>query len=215
MTLTDLLVIYFASGSPFAVHELLSLGSLPNGAKLMRSAMVWLLWPFFVLDKLAGGSTPKRGRSADDLNDVNAPEDRTWSIVRDLLRCNPREFAAGGRETVERFAGLSLALGRIDAGAGEAELFRVSGHRDARVGDACLRRRNAARLERHHKQARDQFLRLAASTERRRLLGGLVQLAAAVGDLEAAEIIANRAAETVLSEAAGEIWIPKREYSEM
>jgi hypothetical protein len=215
MTLTDLLVIYFASGSPFAVYELLSIGNRPNGAKLLRSALVWLLWPIFGLGKLASGSAPKRGRSADDINDANAPEERTWSIVRDLLRRNPREFAAGGRETVERFAGLSLALERIDAGSGEAELFRVSGHGDARVGDACLRRRNAARLERHHKQAREQFLRLAASTERRRLLDGLADLAAAVGDLEAAEIIANRAAENVLSGAAGEIWIPKQEYSEM
>lgn len=66
------------------------------------------------------------------------------------------------REIFERYVGLSVAIipAGTEAGSNESELHRLTGHKNPRIGSACLSRRNLVRLLKHRDQAREDLYRM-------------------------------------------------------
>lgn len=215
MTLTDVLIIYLAAGSPFAVYRFLNKRRRRAHAEFWDTTAVWLFWPILG----ATGVIRAKLRRLNALSSANASDARknetaAWNKVRQLFHGYPVEIDLEARGVIERYIGLSQAVAGT-VRADEPEVFRVVGREDGAIGAACLKRRNLARLLRHHKDARVQFLALAGCFDGSPLANELKDLAAMAGDSETAIFIANHPGSDVKQGAAGNIWLPKREYLEM
>lgn len=164
MNPTDFLIIYFACGAPFAVHYFLQ--NRDGGATVsfwLRNLLVFLFWmPFAALLLMQ-----KRGRAGffdlktfssffykdSDTEKLFAFQKR---IENTLLESDLEVSIFDFRETIERYAGLTIAA-KSEGDSGR-EIFRVAKNNNVELGTICLQRRNRSKLARHQTAARRDFL---------------------------------------------------------
>jgi hypothetical protein len=187
MLLSELAIIYLAAAAPFGVARFLEEQTDNSGAtrRLLKSAVAALAWPLAAPRMLLG-----RGRAAgvERTDETREHFERRVELVKrsavnslreveDLLvdsfgvtglREEERHALFAARESVERYAGLSLA----SASASEAdapterelELCRIAGRAgdDLIVAGRCVHRRSVTRLLAHRERARSELIHALA-----------------------------------------------------
>jgi hypothetical protein len=193
MQLLELLIIYLSIGAPFGVYFfLINRQSRQNSYLFFLSILVALVWfgyvfallrrfdrkTFFVLD------SSRESEVQDAVNRFLASVSETTVRPENIPFFNLKE-------TVERYAGLTLAVQTAspNAQAHEIEILRVTGRKsnDLYLGAACLHRKNLIRLRAHQSGARKDFLQIfaknfAASSE---VFGAVINLVRLLDDAEA------------------------------
>ncbi len=204
MTLIEIIVVYLAVGAPFGAVYYLQQRKHFAGKKLWLAALaaclLWVFYAAFVLSRKINFRQPANLIDARQQSEIEVGR-----TVQNLLTANNRligqissqsffEF----RETLERYAGLTLAVNNSAADARaserEAEIFVVAKRpkKDARLGARLVHRRNFNRLQIHQTQARLDLARLVeglAKIENQIYLPEfrqqLLKLASILGDAEA------------------------------
>lgn len=190
MRLSEIIIIYLATAAPVGVAFFLR---RPAGASrltplLAQSVGVALLWPLTMLPLLfprlrfgarrevsAGASSRLAGERRIEeakrslISAINATEDfAEKGRVEEAGEAERHAFFAA-RESVERYAGLSLAAADVEQEAepseSEMELCRLAGRAgdDLLLAGRCIHRRNVSRLLAHRRRARAELLQALAS----------------------------------------------------
>ncbi|HYJ90706.1 MAG TPA: hypothetical protein VEV84_05310 [Pyrinomonadaceae bacterium] len=186
MLILDLLIIYLACGSPFAVSRLLKEETYYSLPDVLSSVAVMFYWPFLIPQII---KRVYRQRS----NIYSSTEDDVDSRVNELQEKLEQEWCAAFtserlnvfRDTLLRYIRISLELNVDPASDDNSELLIVAGHTDADVGDACLERRNRKKLELHQTSSRIELIEAIdslISAGRYRALDLAIQLTEVVGD---------------------------------
>jgi hypothetical protein len=175
MRLSEALIIYLAAAAPFGVTYFLRRASGGGrGAAVARASGAALVWPAWLLLRLARGRAGGGGRRTKfDERRVERAKRETVNALRRLEDALVNAGAAAGeaerytffaaRECAERYAGLALACGgaRTDDAptAREMELCRIAGRAgdDLLVAGRCFHRRNVTRLVAHRARARAEL----------------------------------------------------------
>lgn len=156
MGLVEIIIIYLALGSPFAIFE----AAVPAGSARRAAAMVFAVvaWPAYAGKLVFSRSDPAAAfLTTDPLLDIREE-------LEALLTDGEAQAVFELREVFDRYTGLALAL---DASAARPyELLEISGHTSPAAGSRCLDRRNVLRLKRHLAAAREEFHSLASSLAR-------------------------------------------------
>jgi hypothetical protein len=187
MLLSEIAIIYLAAAAPFGVARFLRDRPENSGAprRLLRAAAAALAWPLAAPRVLLART---RGACGDDAEGARAQVEGRVELVKRSAVNSLREveellveacgvaglgeaeryalFAA--RESVERYAGLSLAC--ADAGEREApsgrelELCRIAGRSgdDLLLAGRCVHRRSVTRLLAHRERARSELVHALA-----------------------------------------------------
>lgn len=146
MLLSEIIIIYFACGAPFAVHRATSMQP-PNWFSVVAAFAVW---PVSAIELMIGHF--KRAgveveRSIESIRTrieaIGFPKSDIQSVF---------EF----REVFYRFAGLSKAANSA-AVTNEMPLFQLTEHPAPLLASRCLARKNEERLARHRLAARAEF----------------------------------------------------------
>jgi hypothetical protein len=211
---TDLLIIYLAFGAPIAVYKYLQNGTEDRVRRIASSALTFLFW------------IPAAVRIAylyftnADFEDAFVSQSKSDAFykrickTRDALASELVRAAVGFsvhevREAIERYAGLADALGNDAAGNTKPQsLFAGSGRtRHYELGLVCWARRNRRRLERHHIEARRDFVALLDRASYQDSAAGAIvigiDLARQLDDTEAVELL------KALDVKKGEVWKPQ------
>jgi len=161
--LINLIIIYFACGSPIGVYRITRTARLRSPGQAAAIGVYFVLWPIFVptilLSSLSGGEAAKidveRGiaRIRAEMENIAFSDDATVSVF---------EF----REVFGRFTGLTIMLNHRGAAQVPNELFKIAGHNNLALASACLKRRDRQRLASHQMQARAEFEDLIAKIAR-------------------------------------------------
>jgi hypothetical protein len=187
MRLVELITIYLAVAAPFGVVFFLRRPAHKLTARAaLRATAAGLLFPFTLLAQ----ALTRRDASgvASHAATVESQEARVEESRRALATAlhayedHARALGgAGGAQaadaahallaTVERYAGLTLALAHADPEGDlderETELARVAGRAgvDLEIAGRCVRRRNLSRLLEHQAQARLELLHALAALQ--------------------------------------------------
>jgi hypothetical protein len=157
--------------------------------------------------------------SSDASGAANVRDERIKKIFSKLQR----EVGVGSeanavlafREIFDRYAGLSIEVNKPES-AGEsktAELLRISGRETNAAAEACLRRRNAKCLSRHHINAREQFLESIERSGEFNVIVLALELAGVVGDEEAEKYLERLIGHNNAAETRGEVWKTQKQAS--
>lgn len=166
MNLTDLLVIYFTVGAPFAVYYFLRNRRDDKSVSFwLKNFLVFLFWlpfaPMFFLgnkhfQKIFTLNLLKDILVKDSSQEISQYQKQIENI---LLKSDLEISTFDYREIVERYTGLTLAS-QIEVGNSEAEVFRIAENENIKLGSICLQRRNRNKLVRHQTEARRDFLQI-------------------------------------------------------
>jgi hypothetical protein len=181
MRTLETLTIYLAIGAPFGVsyfiHHRMQAGRVVQVAKAHLIAALWplVLIGYFFKRRFVRSSADASVRSHDERENKL---DGAWkafvaalyqvedaaSLLSDRDREKLERDARNVRESAEKFLALSASVANAAPGEPpserELELLRIAGRTgdDLMVGGACVKRRNAVRLEQHHARARMEVL---------------------------------------------------------
>ncbi len=158
MNVLDLIIIYLACGSPFAVFQATNREKGKAGVNWMRVLGSFLLWPSFAAVLLAGRIFANESRRKADFQ--NHLEDLRLEFERSAFAGGSISSLFEFRETFYRFAGLSEAVNEVHASSSNAEIFEISGHNNKSLASRCLARRNAAKVSFHRSAAREEFFQM-------------------------------------------------------
>ncbi len=158
MNATDLIIIYLACGSPFAVFQATTREKGRSGVNWARVMMSFLFWPVFAITLLAGKIFPNEARSKAEFQ--NRLEGLRLDFEQVAFAGESISSLFEFRETFYRFVGLSEAADEVQSGRSTAEIFEISGHKNKSLATRCLARRNTNRLSIHRAAARDEFVDL-------------------------------------------------------
>lgn len=190
MKLIDLIIIYLACGSPFAVYQATNRQNGQTGINWMRVFSSFLFWPAFAISSLINrfilNETRRKAALQNRLEDVRLEfEQKVFSgeSIASLF-----EF----RETFYRFIGLSEAASEARSGKANAEIFEISGHHNKALASRCLARKNKRRLAEHRSAAREEFVGLiarlaAARPDRVEIVSLALEIAGHLDDRTAAD----------------------------
>ena len=158
MKASDLIIIYLACGSPLGVYYFTRPDSHRSLASAAWAMISFLIWPISAIVVLRGRMAALRP-SAEAILDRNIGELRTAieNVAFPKAGATPVfEF----RDVFGRFTGLARELMHEtdNSNSNSNEIFAVSGHENARLGSACLGRRNRERLRFHLMRARNEFV---------------------------------------------------------
>jgi hypothetical protein len=187
MRLIEFITIYLAVAAPFGVVFFLRRPAHQLTARAaLRATAAGLLFPFTLL---AQAFTPRDAASgashAAGIEPQEARVEASQSALAAALHAyEDRAREVGGAHgtqaadaahallaTVERYAGLTLALAQADPEGElderETELARVAGRAgdDLEIAGRCVRRRNLSRLQEHQAQARLELLHALAALQ--------------------------------------------------
>ncbi|HEX6125900.1 MAG TPA: hypothetical protein VFZ23_11060 [Pyrinomonadaceae bacterium] len=165
MSITDILVIYLAFGSPLMVHHYLSNARLDRRRRIISALFALAFWVPSVVQMgyryLSNAYFTHGFVSGRDLDAV----ERYLLEIRGILKPSSRTSVSGFSghdffEALERYVALAAAKRtRSPDSVQPLNLFEVAG-RESEIGTACLVRRNRRRIENHHIRARADLLRL-------------------------------------------------------
>ncbi|HVG28290.1 MAG TPA: hypothetical protein VM864_01085 [Pyrinomonadaceae bacterium] len=187
MRLSQLVTLYLAAAAPVGVLVFLRRHADAARARAVaRAATAGLLFPFTLAAyALARGNLTATASSTRPRETHEEKiEAARKALVAALHGFGDRARAAGGRRadaaalaahaltsTVERYAGLTLALAGAEPGGEpderETELARVAGRggEDLEIAGRCVRRRNASRLREHQARSRLELLHALAELQ--------------------------------------------------
>lgn len=182
--LVNLIIIYFACGSPIGVYRITRSAHLRSPRQAAAVGAYFVLWPIFAPAVLR--------RSL--FHDTNI--EKAMAIFRSVMEKiafsgSPTMSVFEFREVFARYTGLTLELNRGGRTDPSTDLLRIAGHRNIALASACMNRRNRTRLSFHQIQARNEFVDLISdlplSHENRKELAELsLQLAVLLNDKELA-----------------------------
>ncbi len=224
MTISDILIIYFSFGAPFAVYQFIKGRPTSTFRSVAGTAFRFLFWlPILLI--LGITAILKFAGSSDfaGANDLDARMDKdirdAQSAVADLFRMTERHISIHEfHEILERYTGLSLlAKSRaMGAAAPHHEIFAITEHENTQLAAICFERRNRARLFRHHIDARADFLKVIkeCSFLDELMLPTAIKLAELLKDAAASaelfEVSYTRKSEVPMINQSGEdLWLPK------
>lgn len=200
----DALIIYLALGAPFGVYNFVSLEVGPGAKRLSRSLAAFILWPIsaaFVLYNLLN-----RTRSEIYFDERSSADSFLIEEARSLYERLRRDALSTGKKNEQRFVGSLdryLATADIPSSSGKtrssnigghfAEFLVAAGHPNIPLGRECLSRRNLAKRNRHHMDARSELIELASDTDLvgTDLLVGTKTVAELLNDIELATSLAE------------------------
>lgn len=221
MTFTDVIIIYFAIGSPFAVYRFVN--SEAGRATVVNALSAWPLWPVEAWRYIFATARKRQAanRRARQIKVFETKREKirreAGDLSREILQSGSERNVIATRTRIDRYVGLSLAVDASEEAFENVELFRIAGRKNTDAGAACLRRRNAARLVRHHNNAREDFLALAeeifVGRRRAEVVRTFQRIADLVDDPVAMARISGMTREAEI--AAQDIWIPRQEFLEM
>lgn len=187
MLLSELAIIYLAAAAPFGVARFLQEQTENSRAtrSLLKSAVAALAWPLAAPRMLLGHTRAANGEHADDAREhverrvelVKRSAVNSLREVEDLLvdsfgvvgmREAERHTLFAARESVERYAGLSLACAEVNEADApserELELCRIAGRAgdDLILAGRCVHRRSVTRLLAHRERARSELIHALA-----------------------------------------------------
>src|SRR5438309_1949702 len=156
MNVTDLIIIYFACGSPLGVYYFTCHKDDLSLRAVLGMLIRFLIWPLSALPLI-------RNRFFSSNPPAEASLDRKTGYIRaELENIAFSESDASSifefREVISRFVALTTQAKIIPAEKRGNEVFAVSGHKNATLAAACLARRNRERILFHQTQARNDFV---------------------------------------------------------
>ncbi len=168
VTTFELSIIYLACGAPFGVFYLLSSRSEKGRPTFVLKLLGnFVFWPQFAVRLLLGSEWLRKlfdsyvlGRVGYDFGD----EEKLRRLRKDLERLCVASVGASRifefRDDFDRYAGLSVEIGRLGSGdqfaAGEFQ--SAAGRKATDAVSATWKRRNEIRLHAHRNIARSEFL---------------------------------------------------------
>jgi hypothetical protein len=162
MTILEIIIIYLACGSPFAVGQLLRNERYFELQNVLSSVGSLFGWPLLV-PKIARRIFTRRAQTKDYSPDGDDPDSRLAQIKKTL----EKEWCSVFGETkvipfrndLELYINISMALLHAEqTSSPEFELLDISDHTDNKVGNACLSRRNKQKLEVHRTASRNALV---------------------------------------------------------
>jgi len=195
MLVLDVLIIYFACGSPFAAHAFLCRRKFTGFVHVLSSFAAILYWPVLVPAFIRRAVSDKKSESGSIQTQTLEPHihNLQLQLIHKAFTALSHDEALEFREVVQRYVALSMELYRDERSVGRSELFELTEHPDPITANACLARRNRQKLEVHQTRARILFIEIveALCFEGCPEVADLaVQLAAGIGDESAAAEIA-------------------------
>ncbi len=151
MNVTDLIIIYLACGSPFAVFRL----TQTNRVDWPSVILAFMLWPVYAVMLLGLVFFSNEARKKADLR--NRLETLRLAIESSAFQGESISSLFEFREVYSRFTGLSVAADAAPSRS-YAEIFEISGHPNQTLASRCLARRNAGKLAFHRSLARHEFV---------------------------------------------------------
>ena len=164
MTVTDITLIYFSIGAPFAVYQIIRSRAL-TATNAVLAAAAFFVWPAFAFRMLRRRfHTGRPGSDVDAERDSDSRTEMKIDSIRESLKSIAAKDLRSStvfefRDLFDRYVGLTLAANPkyLDSDVPN-ELFQVAGREDPELADACLIRRNRTKLSRHQNSARKNFL---------------------------------------------------------
>jgi hypothetical protein len=191
MTIIEIIIIYLACGSPFAVSRLLRNEGYFGLQNVLSSVGSLFGWPIF-LPEIAKQFVTRRLQTKDYSLDGSDSDSRLLQLRKAIEKEWCYVFGEAEvirfREGLERYINISLAL--LQAGQNtspEFEVLDIGGHTDNEVGNACLSRRNKQKLETHRTASRVALVDAAFQIHQAggaRALEVAIELSKLVGDSE-------------------------------
>jgi hypothetical protein len=170
MRISDIIIIYLAIGSPFAVHYFLKSRRNSTLNQILHTALPFFLWPGYAISVMVGVKLTKDDRTVHSSESVNldARLDKKVDEIAVALEMFfndslPNASLLEFREVADRYVGLTLAIrsDRSDRPGPFSEVVRDS-KKNAELNSICLNRRNRKGLESHRNRARTDFLGLVS-----------------------------------------------------
>ena len=157
MLLLDLLIVYLACGSPFAVYEATTreLGTISSRAG--RTVFALVFWPLLATDLIRRRVIRSRpgGLDVDELEDIR--QDIESRFFPDSSSVGIFEF----RDSFYRFAGLDAAS-LEDQSTSTFEVFKVVNHPNEALASRILGRTNLKKIKEHKLRAGRELVDLLA-----------------------------------------------------
>lgn len=191
MNLYDFLIIYLACGAPLGVYYFLQNRKTPEFKRLwLKTVLNFLFWMPFAYRVLLKSEILHNAfnnlfgkASALDANTEKNIYALRKLLEKIYLESNLKLSIYEVREILDRYAGLTLECQfehiNSQIARTENEIFNIAKHKNARLAEICLERRNRKRLLFHQTEARRDFLSF---------LGGLFDSVAKIETLKSAAI---------------------------
>jgi hypothetical protein len=182
--LINLIIIYFACGSPIGVYRITRATRLRWPSQAATVGVYFVLWPIFA---------PAILRRSLLVGETDIQQ--AIAIIRSSLETiafagSPAISVFEFREVFARYTGLTLALNSGGSANPSTDLLRVAGHTNVSLAAACVGRRDRKRLKFHQQQARDEFFEIvsamAGAPKVIEIVGLSLRLAALLNDREIA-----------------------------
>lgn len=162
VTLLDLLIIYLACGSPFAVYCATTREAKDPLYRTWSVIVSLLIWPVFALSLLKSRIDHALSplRTFPDLEKIRT------TIEAQLFANAPSSSVFEFRDAFYRFAGLEAASCEKPSQAG-FEIFKISGHPNTALASRILARNNLRKIDHHKARAHaelSEVLSLSSST---------------------------------------------------
>lgn len=198
MTIFELLILYIAAGSPFAVHAGLQNRQAHFFLMFIRAVPALLTWPItaykILMKQFFHGLSDAESEPGSDSDSIT--ETRVQKIVERMkLEFRETERSVSFydfREAIERYVALTAEIRAKQNPGRHKELFEISGHGDPDLAAVCFEQHNRHRLLTHQKRARADFLSVVTSCDgnpfsRNGILKDACQIAELLEDSVAAE----------------------------
>ena len=171
MNLSEIIIIYLALGSPFAVYFFLQnrsrLKSRQLWLKTILNFLFWIPSAFKILREYLRSNYSSVG-NFDFFDELSSSKDKLSLLQRKiekLISENDLKISIFEiREILDRYIGLSLEAKRTAEFSKQPddEFFKIVNAKDWEIASICNQRRNLKRLSFHHKLAANDFLNLIA-----------------------------------------------------
>lgn len=203
--LINLIIIYFACGSPIGVYRVTRATHRRLPGQAAAVGAYFILWPIFATAIL-------RRLLNDNAKSLRSDLERKLGSIRGKIETlafagSPALSVFELREVFSRYTGLTLALNSVGTVFSSNELFTIARHGNAALASACMDRRTRRRLSFHQSRSRLEFVALLAAISRsepnrKEIIGCAVQVADLLNDKESSERF-NKLARTGVQTAAG------------
>ncbi len=151
--LINLIIIYFACGSPIGVYRITRTAHLRSPRQAAAVGAYFILWPIFAPAIL------RRSLLVQELNIERAIASLCRAMEKIVFAGNPTISVFEFRDVFARYTGLTMAINRETANSPN-DLFKIAKHKNPALASTCLNRRNRKRLLCHQTQARKEFFDL-------------------------------------------------------
>lgn len=171
MNLSEIIIIYLALGSPFAVYFFLQnrsrLKSRQLWLKTILNFLFWIPSACKILREYLSSNYSSAG-NFDFFDELSSSKDKLSllqrKIEKSISETDRKTSIFEIREIFDRYIGLSLELKSTSefSNQTENEFFKLVNAKGSEIASICNQRRNLKRLSFHHKLAANDFFNLIA-----------------------------------------------------